>query len=131
MNQLTRVFLLLLLAAILAGCQRGTGDLQDWTREMRAREAEPIEPVPPLHTPEPVVYNAADARDPFRAAIRNDEDDADAEEDSASTSDGPRPIPNRRKEYLEGFPLDTLEMVGTMTIKIGRASCRAREGIVG
>ncbi|HLR87083.1 MAG TPA: pilus assembly protein PilP [Wenzhouxiangella sp.] len=116
MNQLTRVFLLLLLAAILAGCQRGTGDLQDWTREMRAREAEPIEPVPPLHTPEPVVYNAADARDPFRAAIRNDEDDADAEEDSASTSDGPRPIPNRRKEYLEGFPLDTLEMVGTMTI---------------
>src|SRR5690625_2288788 len=116
MNSLTRFFLLLLLAAILAGCQRGTGDLQNWTREMRAREAEPIEPVPPLHTPEPVVYNAADARDPFRAAIRDDDDDIDAEEDSASASDGPRPIPNRRKEYLGCFPRDTIEMGCSMTI---------------
>src|SRR5690625_8052554 len=108
MNSLTRFFLLLLLAAILAGCQRGTGDLQNWTREMRAREAEPIEPVTPLHTPEPVVYNAADARDPFRAAIRDDDDDIDAEEDSASASDGPRPIPDRRQNNLEGFPVNTL-----------------------
>src|SRR5690625_6131990 len=84
--------------------------------EMRSCDAEPIVPVPPLHTPVPFIYNSSDARYPFRAAIRDDEDDADAEEDSASTSDGPRPIPNRRKEYLEGFPLDTLEMVGTMTI---------------
>src|SRR5690625_6763089 len=114
MNSLTRFFLLLLLAAILAGCQRGTGDLQNWTREMRAREAEPIEPVPPLHTPEPVVYNAADARDPFRAAIRDDDDDIDAEEDYASVSYGPRPIHNRHKEYLEVFPIATLEIVGTV-----------------
>jgi type IV pilus assembly protein PilP len=32
----------------------------------------------------------------------------------AKSSMGPTPIKNRNKEYLEQFPLDTLNMVGTL-----------------
>lgn len=33
---------------------------------------------------------------------------------AAAQGDGPRPDPNRRREELEGYPLDTLKMVGTL-----------------
>jgi hypothetical protein len=39
-------------------------------------------------------------------------DQADNERDGAGT--GPRPDPDRRKETLEAFPLDSMKMVGTL-----------------
>lgn len=49
-------------------------------------------------------YAAQNMRDPFSAPIA----------DRESEGSGPRPDPNRRKEVLENFPLDALDMVGTM-----------------
>jgi len=114
MSLMMRSLLVLALAVLLVGCQRGTEDLREWTDEVRQREPEPIEPIPPIQTPEVVSYEAMDLRDPFHLSGRADEEEQ--EEEAASEGGGLRPDPDRRKEYLEGFPLDTLEMVGTITI---------------
>jgi len=114
MSLMIRTLTVLALVTLLVGCERGTGDLQDWTREVRQREPEPIEPIPPIRTPEVVAYEAMDLRDPFQATRRAAAQEE--EEEMASEEGGLRPDPDRRKEYLESFPLDTLKMVGTITI---------------
>src|SRR5699024_5758070 len=99
------------------GCQRGTGDLEDWTAQVRAREPDPIEPIPPIRTPEPVTYDAMGLRDPFQPARSESEDEEEISEEAREEGGGQRPDPKRRKEYLESFPLDTLAMVGTLTME--------------
>ena len=49
-------------------------------------------------------YSAQGMRDPFTDAWTNPQ----------QGNGGLRPDPNRRKEPLEGFPLDALDMVGTI-----------------
>ena len=101
-TMLARTVLVGLATLALAGCGRGTADLQDWVAEVKARPAPPLDPLPPLRTFPPVEYTADTLRDPFSAPVGN--------RDAA----GPRPDPNRRKEALEAFPLDALQMVGTI-----------------
>ncbi len=112
MSVMMRSLSVLMLALVLVGCEKGTEDLRDWTAEVRQREPEPIDPIPPVRTPEVVSYEAMDARDPFQLVGRSSEE----EEEIAGDGEGLRPDPDRRKEYLEEFPLDTLEMVGTLEI---------------
>jgi type IV pilus assembly protein PilP len=95
---------------LLAGCAGGNDDLEQWVQEMRQRPPAPIEPIPEIETPEPVVYDAYELRDPFMRP------QPDAPE-QAGTGSGPRPDPDRRREYLERFPLDALDMVGTITLE--------------
>lgn len=112
MSVMMRSLSVLMLALVLVGCEKGTGDLREWTAEVRQREPEPIDPIPPVRTPEVVSYEAMDARDPFQLVGRGSQED----EEIAGDGEGLRPDPDRRKEYLEEFPLDTLEMVGTLEI---------------
>lgn len=103
MSRTPRHLLLLVTAAVaLAGCARGTADLDAWVAEVKARPAPPLDPLPPLRTFPPIEYTADGLRDPFSAPVGS--------RDAA----GPRPDPNRRKEALEAFPLDALRMVGTI-----------------
>lgn len=97
-----RTAIAMLAALVLAGCGRSTADLEAWVAEVKARPAPPLDPLPPLRTFPPVEYTADTLRDPFSAPVGN--------RDAA----GPRPDPNRRKEALEAFPLDALQMVGTI-----------------
>jgi type IV pilus assembly protein PilP len=113
MSVMMRCLSVLALALLIVGCQRGTEDLREWTDQVRQREPDPIEPIPPIRTPEVVSYEAMELRDPFQAARQAEEEE---EEEVAGEGGGLRPDPDRRKEYLEGFPLDTLDMVGTITI---------------
>lgn len=94
---------------LLAGCTGGKQDLEQWVQQQLARPPGEVEPLPEVITPEPVVYDAYDLRDPFMRPR------ADAEQASGSGS-GPRPDPERRREFLERFPLDSLDMVGTISI---------------
>jgi len=110
MSTALRGLLLALLTLLVVGCEKGTQDLREWVEEVRAREPEPIDPIPPIRTPEVVTYEAGDLRDPFRTIGRSSSE----EEEVAGDSEGLRPDPDRRKEYLEEFPLDTLAMVGTL-----------------
>ena len=100
---------LVVLAAGLAACARGVssspGDapnLEKWVAEVRARPAPPLDPLPVMRQFETFEYNAQNLRDPF------------SDEWQERDTGGLRPDPNRRKEATEAYPLDSLDMVGTI-----------------
>ena len=93
----------------LSACGRGItstpGDapnLEKWIADVRARPAPPLEPLPVMQQFETFEYAAQGLRDPFSDAWSN------------SDGGGLRPDPDRRKETLEQYPLDSLDMVGTI-----------------
>ena len=101
-----RVLLLAAAVVALTGCIRGVGsspNLEEWVANVKARPAPPLDPLPVMQQFETFEYAAQDLRDPFSTRFNRD---------SAST--GPRPDSNRRKQTLEEFPLDSLDMVGTL-----------------
>lgn len=99
---------LAMLAAVLllAGCGGGRSDLEAWVAEVKARRGVPLDPLPVLKTFDAFEYAAYDLREPFSPW--------DVADERAVVAAGPRPDPNRRKEALEAFPLDALDMVGTI-----------------
>lgn len=104
----------LVCAAVLAtACSNDMSDLDQYIADVKAREAEPIPPIPPVKTYTPYVYEGQTGRDPFRPSTSEGSDDIV----SASNYDGPKPDPNRPREYLERFELDTLSMVGTLSME--------------
>jgi len=101
----------LLMLVLLAGCARGVtstpGDapnLEKWVADVRARPAPPLEALPVMQQFETFEYSAQGMRDPFTDAWATRE----------GNGSGLRPDPNRRKEPLEAFPLDALDMVGSI-----------------
>lgn len=100
----------LAIALALAGCGRGVtsepGDapnLEEWSANVMARPAPPLDPLPFMQQFETYEYAAQGLRDPFSDAFT-----------SEGGGSGPRPDSNRRKQTLEQFPLDSLDMVGTL-----------------
>ena len=94
----------------LAGCTRGVtstpGDapnLDTFVAEVKARPAPPLDPLPVMQQFETFEYAAQTLRDPFSTAFTDQSDGG-----------GPRPDSARRKQTLEQFPLDSLDMVGTL-----------------
>jgi type IV pilus assembly protein PilP len=85
-------------------------DLDRYINEVKARPGGRIEPLPEI-TPYEVFTYVADTEG-FRSPFIPDSPQA------ASTSDvgGARPDPERSREFLEQFPLDTLRMVGTLEL---------------
>jgi type IV pilus assembly protein PilP len=66
-----------------------------------------VEPLPEIKMQETFIYNSENLPDPFAAF--------NLKPQSSTSASGPRPDPNRRKEPLEDYPLDSLKMVGTLT----------------
>ena len=92
----------LVCATTLSACGIGRSDLEKWVAEVKARPAPPLEPLPVMKQFETFEYTSQNLRDPFDQTFSGD------------GSSGPRPDPNRRRQTLEGFTLDTLKMVGTL-----------------
>ncbi len=90
------------LVVALASCSGANSDLQKWVAEVKARPAPPLDPLPVMQQFETFEYAAQTLRDPF------------SEEFNGSGGNGPRPDAGRRKQTLEQFPLDSLDMVGTL-----------------
>ncbi len=103
---LSRAVLLALLAVAASACSKGTSDLEARITEIKARKGAPLEPLPVMRTFETFEYAAQDMRDPFAPSVDN--------EAEATAMQGPRPDMNRPKDPLESFPLDALDMVGTL-----------------
>ncbi len=108
-SRTVRVVVAACLALSLSACGRGItstpGDapnLEKWIADVRARPAPPLEPLPVMQQFETFEYAAQTLRDPFSDAWSN------------SDGGGLRPDPDRRKETLEQYPLDSLDMVGTI-----------------
>jgi len=72
---------------------------------VKARPGGRIEPLPQIKPYETFRYEEAERRSPFeptKAAA------------NSKNAGGPRPDQNRPAEYLEQFPLDTMDMVGML-----------------
>jgi type IV pilus assembly protein PilP len=95
--------MLALLALGMTGCTSDTKEIEEWVAEVKARPAPPLDPLPVMKQFETFEYSAEGLRDPFAVPT--------PDRDSGS---GLRPDPNRRKEALEAYPLDGLNMVGTI-----------------
>lgn len=122
----TGLFLTLVLL-VLTGCERGTRDLEQWVAETLRTPAGDIDPIPPVITAEIVSYEAYDLRDPFQRRVAR----ADEASDEQLAGDGVRPDFDRRREFLENFPLDTLRMVGTLEIAgVNYALIRDNDNVV-
>lgn len=106
----TRQLIILALAAVLlAGCSDNKASLEQFVAGVRSQPSPPIEPIPEIRNYTPYTYAAGERRPPFTAVVETRETQA------TSTSDL-RPDPDRPLGPLEAFPLDSLKMVGTMTI---------------
>jgi type IV pilus assembly protein PilP len=99
-----RGLLIICTVLLVVGCGRGTGDLQSWVAEVQNRPPPPLDPLPVMQQFETFEYAAQGMRDPFSAPSDR----------TSGAGGGPRPDPSRRKETLEAFPLDSLDMVGTL-----------------
>jgi type IV pilus assembly protein PilP len=104
-----RAFLVLASVLAIGGCADDSmKDLKAYAEEIKARPGGPIKPVPEFKPAETYTYAANDRRTPFQMP------EADTEPTRAVAGTGPQPDPNRRREELEQFPLDTLRMVGIL-----------------
>ena len=95
------------LAIGLGACSADMDDLRVYIDEVKARPGGIIAPLPQVVPAPSFAYDAADRRSPFipetpQARVSIDPDAIQG------------PDPNRPREFLEQFPLDTLRMVGTL-----------------
>ncbi len=114
---LTRTLAVAVAAASLTACGGANDDLRAYIDEVKARPGGRIEPLPQIQPAPTFAYEAGTRRSPFlpdtpQRRISNDPNAVDG------------PDPNRPREFLEQFPLDTLRMVGTL------ADRRASFGLV-
>jgi type IV pilus assembly protein PilP len=97
-------------AATLTACGADMGELQSYIDDVKARPGGRIEPLPEVRPAPTFTYEASERRSPFMPDVQQ-----------ARVSDNPNavrgPDPSRPREFLEQFPLDTLDMVGTLNIQ--------------
>lgn len=87
-------------------------DLRTYVDDVKARPGGRIEPLPQIQPAPTYVYEPANRRSPFLPDIPQRRVNVDP-------SGVQGPDPNRPREFLEQFPLDTLRMVGTLAVRGG------------
>lgn len=105
----TRLFFLLA-ALTLAGCVGGEdfSDLQAFMDQERARPKGSIEPLPKFQPYEAFTYSASVLRNPFQPPVKIDISS------QPKGSKDIKPDEARVRQFLEGFNIETFEMVGTL-----------------
>jgi type IV pilus assembly protein PilP len=92
-------------ATLTAGCTGGNEDLTDYIAATKALPPKTrIDPLPQVQPYERFKYEVKAMREPFTPYSAA----------SGGGNGGVRPDANRRREFLERYPLDTLSMVGTI-----------------
>lgn len=106
-----RAGVVLLLTTLASGCiwVEDTADLRTYVQQTQARPPGKIKPLPEFKSYEAFIYQGASLRDPFQPLV-----ELVVEEDLGPVSDL-KPDTERAKSYLESFPIDGLNMVGTIT----------------
>jgi type IV pilus assembly protein PilP len=110
------------LAGLLAaGCSGGRSDLQKWIADIKKRPGGRVQALPEVVPYETFIYGAGNLRSPFQPMGAG----------VVSGNAALRPNERRNREFLEGFSLDTLKMVGTF--KVGSnfyGLVQSRDGLV-
>jgi len=92
-------------ALLLAACGgESHQDLRAWMQEQGKGVRGKLDPLPQIKPYEPFTYNAFDLPDPFKPR----------KIEPVKSGGSLAPDLNRRKEPLEAFPLESLQMVGTL-----------------
>jgi type IV pilus assembly protein PilP len=91
---------------IAAGCSGGESDLQKWISDTKKKPGGRIQALPEVKPYETFVYTAGNLRSPFQPQGPG----------VAGNGQNLRPSSRRNREFLEGFSLDTLKMVGTFKV---------------
>lgn len=98
-------------------------DLQGFVANAHKDRKPKIDPLPRIRPHETFVYTAANLTDPFASGNLGRQ--------PPSRGGGLAPDPTRRKEPLEQYPLDSLDMVGTLSKQeFSWAVIRAPDGTV-
>lgn len=94
----------------LSGCGGNYNDLDAFMAETKARPAGVIQPTPTFKAYKSFTYSAAGLRSPFERPVEV--------QDLVRLGAGSnvKPDLDRATEYLERFPLDSLNMVGSLEI---------------
>ncbi len=94
----------------LVGCGPSSDfdDLRSYMDEVRAKPKGSIEPLPTFQPYESFTYGAASLRSPFQPPVK-----IDLVTRQKGSSDI-KPDESRVKQFLEGFNIETFEMVGTL-----------------
>jgi len=101
-------FSLIALSTLLTGCERQMTDLEQYVKDRRQAHAGYVEPLPEYELYKGFTYVSIDLRDPFGIP------DLDAGSPMTLGSNKNKPDLNRRREALEMYPLDALDMVGEL-----------------
>ncbi|MGA8006002.1 MAG: pilus assembly protein PilP [Burkholderiales bacterium] len=126
-----RKYLVLTAVVLLAAC--GSDEHSDLRQELAALTKGlrgHVNPLPQVKPYEPVPYTAEDLVDPFRP------DRIIIAQPGKGVGGAPGPDLNRPKEPLEAFPLESIQMVGTITqgketyglVKAGSNLYRVKQG---
>ena len=115
--------LLLALALLAGGCGVDEQELRDWMREQRRSVAPRTEQVLPPKQAEPFRYEGAGQPDPFSTARL-------ASKAMEAGRGRLQPDMTRRREALEGFPLDAIRMVGHLRNAAGEFALLQAENLV-
>jgi type IV pilus assembly protein PilP len=115
-----RVIFLMLAVAMVAGCSSKDSDLQRFISKTKQEQPGGVEPLPEVKPYESYFYTVQSSRSPFVPGGSGD-----------SSGLTVRPDSKRNREFLEQFSLDTLQMVGTLTMG-GRnyGLVKTRDGLV-
>lgn len=126
MKALVRMSLLLLAALSLSACGGNMSDLQHYVARIKARKVTHVPPVPQIKQYKPYTYVAGSRRDPFMPQSTSQNQPV-----GPTNSKGLHPDLSRSKEPLEAYPLDALQMVGTIDFK-GQvyAMIKAPDGVI-
>lgn len=110
------------IALLLSGCGNRMQDLQQYVAQVKARRGGQIPPLPQISPFESFLYEDMNLRSPFIPQLQNFANSA-----KGSSTTGLHPDFNRPRQYLEQFPLDSLKMMGTLTLK-GSMYALVRDG---
>jgi len=105
---------------VMTACSGGQSDLEKWIAETKKKPGGRIQPLPEVKPYETFAYSASGMRSPFQPVGP-----------SAAAANAVRPSVRRNREFLEGFSLDTLRMVGTF--KVGNSFyglVQSKDGLV-
>jgi type IV pilus assembly protein PilP len=107
LNKVLKILGLLFVITLISACNKGVTDLDDYFATQRADTAKPIKPIPEIKPYLRYAYPKHE-KDPFDIAMLI------PDMSPKVVANGLKLDTNRVREFLEGFPLDGLSMVGTV-----------------